>query len=314
MTTTELLLFTSMLIVSPLLPSVDQEQQIENIRSLPESTHGHSAQLVKNRLFVFGGYGPESISLDLETGKWSQFPSMKVRKVFFASVIVDGNIYAIGSKSADEDQSVIERFNPATNQWKIVASSSKLPRTHLSAVAVGKNIYVVGGFPSSNTDIAVFNTETGTVSELEPSPGHKQGDHFHYAVNLKGKLHVLGGMRFADDSGPMKQHWMWNGTRWIEKAPMPQPSITKFGVYGVLNDKLYVFSKQDGLHHTYDPETDSWTDTLAEIPINRVMAASVAGNNRLFLLGGRGITDKHDDKKIIVYDAKLNQWQVDANQ
>ena len=277
---------------------------------LPQGANGHRAHRLDDRLFVFGGFGPGAIEFDFESKTWSRFPPMKVRKVFFGSVVVKGQIHAIGGASKRNEPGVIEKFDSLRNQWEVVLRSDSLPKTHLSAAAVNNRIYIAGGLPKENSGIHFYDVHTRKFAAMPALPDAKPGDHFYYMATLNNRLHILGGMRLASgDGGAMDQHWMWDGEVWKKKAVLPTPSIAKFAVYGVVGDKLYVFNKIDGLHHRYDPNADSWAGDLAPMPTILAMPAVVPDKNRLLVLGGIVPSRKPPHKAILVYDVIANRWR-----
>jgi N-acetylneuraminic acid mutarotase len=280
------------------------------VKNLPFGVHGHQAQRLGDRLVVLGGFGPKSVVLDTKTGEWTDFPEMTVRKAFFAAVQVEGKIYAIGGDGRKNDEpAVIDCFDPKTNKWTVILRSDRLPKTHLTAISAGNKIYVFGGFPQKEPAL-VYDVRTGELAAMQAVPGTKKDDHFHFMAVVGGKLHVLGGIRFAEgeNSGVMDQHFMWDGKSWHKRAALPIKSLSKMGVSAVFDDKIYVFSGMDKLHHAYDSKTDSWSDKPAPIPAELVMAAAVVDNGRLHVVGGIEPREKVPPGSVLTYDVKTNSW------
>ncbi len=281
------------------------------LTKLPHGAHGHRAHRLGDRLLLFGGYGIEATAFDLKTSKWSEFPPMKVRKVFFSSAVVEGRIYAVGGDPQSEEPAVIERFDPQANAWEVLLRSKELPKSHHAVAAAHGKIFIIGGFPGREPLAHVFEPGSGELKAMPPLPGEKRGDHFHFLATLAGRPHVLGGMRFAEgDSGPMNQHWMWDGEAWRERAALPIPSMAKFGPHGVLGGKLYLFEQSDGLHHIYDPETDRWSDSAAEMPAHLAMPAAIAEGPFLYLLGGIDPTRRIPPDAVHIFDSHANRWRM----
>ena len=107
----------------------------------------------------------------------------------------------------------------------------------------------------------------------------------------------------------MSQHWMWDGAEWKQRAALPKPSMSKFAAHGVLGGKLFVFSQLDGLHHAYDPATDTWSDSPAPMPAALAMPAVVGERDRLHVLGGLNPAKPGAPSRgVLTYDAAANQW------
>lgn len=273
---------------------------------LPTGLHGHRTHLIDKRLYVFGGYGRNSIRLDPQAREWVDVAPMHVRKVFFSSAVVDKKIYAIGG-SEDGQDAVIERYDPKKDRWKVLLRSDKLPKTHFASAAIGHQIYIVGGFPDSHVHMHVFDTRTGKLADAPPLPNFARGDHFHFMANLNGKLHVLGGIRFKGDRGMLDQHWALHGQKWLKRAAMPHPSFTKAGAYGVVQGKLYLFEQSGQLHHVYDPKTDRWSGKLAPIPAWLAMTTVVTEGDRLYVLGGIPGRNR-PSRPLHIFDVTSNRW------
>lgn len=281
---------------------------------LPGGRHGHRVELVDGRFYLLGGYGGDSAAgvrvLDGGGGRWVDRAAMHVPKVFFASVVIDGAIYAIGgsdAKDGEEGAAVIERYDAGADRWDVLVRSERLPRSHLAAAAVGRRVYIIGGFPDTHVHVHEFDTKTGEFADAPPIPGFQCGDHFHYVAALGGRLHVLGGMRFGDKSGERREHWVLDDGRWIQRAPLPAPSMAKLAAYGVIGEKLYVFSPLHGLHHVYDPAADSWSDAPATMPVTLTMPACVTQCDRLHVFGGLDLRGRGDGA-VHTYDATKNVW------
>ncbi len=279
---------------------------------------GHQAQLIGDTLYVFGGTGNDGVGqnsmastwmLNPLNQKWVKRASMNQPKTHFASVVVNETIYAIGGHGGAGDKGYIERYDAKANRWSLVHESKDLPKTHHSAVASGELIYIIGGFPSDNVHLHVFNTQTKKLASLPKLPGFQRGDHFHHLTVLDGKLHVLGAMRFNPESGVLREHWRLNGNKWEKRAALPKPSMSKFSCYGVIDNKLYLFSKLDDLHHIYDPKTDKWADKPKPLPASIGITATVTDGKRLHVISGaRYKSDEKDQPTILTYDAESNTW------
>jgi N-acetylneuraminic acid mutarotase len=72
-----------------------------------------------------------------------------------AAAVVKGEIYVFGGESHKTFDSN-EKYNPQTNSW---TEEPPMPigRHGLMAVAVGNNIYVIGGGPTPNISFANVN-------------------------------------------------------------------------------------------------------------------------------------------------------------
>jgi N-acetylneuraminic acid mutarotase len=270
--------------------------------------------LIDGRLYVMGGYGGRSsltstAVFDSTSGNWLQLASMSVPKTFFASVVIDGFIYTIGNQDGEDGLAVIERYDVEADKWEVILRSNKLPRTHLAAAAVGPLIYIIGGFPATQKHVHVFDTRKGELGNAPMLHGFVKSDHFHYVAVVGGNLHVLGGIRFEKEGGTLDVHWMFDGQKWHKRSKLPVKSLSKIGAFGVINEKLYLFSKAQKLHHVYNPALDIWSTSLSPMPQLRLMCASVVDGTRLYVFGGMNERTRDGKEVVLIYDAKENSWQ-----
>jgi len=286
-----------------------------DIEPLPASRHGHRAHVIGNDLFVFGGYshGADERGMtdtwiqDLATGTWRRGASLNQGKSFFSSVVADDALYAIGSS--------IERYDRAADRWDVVLEEGVFPETHFGAALIGRRIVAVGGYPIEQSGVRAFDLDTGEVVDLPGLPGFSPGDHFHFVAELRGELHVVGGLH-VENFEPTAEHWVLDGDRWRPAAPPPEPVWAKFAIWAVLDDRLYVFAgfgetRDDALGPTsgfrYDAHGDAWS-VVAAPPELLVMPATVALDGRLFVLGGDVLGDGPSPTAVSVYDPEKDRW------
>jgi N-acetylneuraminic acid mutarotase len=83
-------------------------------------------------------------------------PTPKMESGGIAAAVVKGEIYVFGGESPDKTFDSNEKYNPQTNSW---TEEPPMPigRHGLMAVAVGNNIYVIGGGPTPNISFANVN-------------------------------------------------------------------------------------------------------------------------------------------------------------
>ena len=126
---------------------------------MPTERERTTAQVVDGKIYVLGGYIlrqgagiAERFTRSIEeynpkTNKWRKLPNMPMLKGWFASVVVDNEIYTIGGASLENGVQRIDAvdvYNPTANTWRI-GQPITIPKTTTSAVANG-TIYLFGGF------------------------------------------------------------------------------------------------------------------------------------------------------------------------
>lgn len=116
------------------------------------------AEVVDGKIYVLGGYVlrqggnlADRFTRSVEeynpkTDKWRRLPEMPMFKGWFASVVVDSEIYTIGGVSLEnrvQRIDTVDVYNPRDNSWR-VGQPITIAKTTTSAVANG-TIYLFGG-------------------------------------------------------------------------------------------------------------------------------------------------------------------------
>jgi N-acetylneuraminic acid mutarotase len=130
--------------------------------SLPSPRHGHVAEAIGNKIYVFGGAAGrgepnnELHQLDTTTWEWSQ-PAVSgviAPRIGACSAVIGNCMYVIGGLTTGGkgfDMDVVHRFNADTMAWEQCSCPVKAPsaRQYASAQVVNKAmIYVVSGAPA----------------------------------------------------------------------------------------------------------------------------------------------------------------------
>jgi hypothetical protein len=220
---------------------------------LPAERHGHRVERVSEGLLCCGGFGAgedrgmhETLWLAPGTTRWQPRAPMIVGRAFFATVVIDDTLYAIGEG--------VERYDFAADRWTAIVPQDTLPRSHFAAAAVGRTVYVLGGYPVEQSGFLAVDVDRGTVRRLEPPPGFAPGDHFHLMVAIDGVLHVIGGI--AGETFTLKtEHWTLSADGWRPDAAAPVGMWAKFAAQAVIGDRLYAFGDFGG--YCFDDATKS---------------------------------------------------------
>jgi N-acetylneuraminic acid mutarotase len=189
----------------------------------------------------------------------------------------------------------------------------------MGAVAVGEEIWILGGFagdhPGKSTDLVqIYNTstDTWTTGPSLPLPRASGG-----AAYSEGKIHYFGGL-LPDRVTDVGDHFVYDVNNqeegWITLAPLPEPR-NHLGAAAV-NGILYAIGGQFGhdagvddqaFLHAYDPQTNSWTeknDLRSER--SHFEPGTIVHNNKIIIVGGRRGSFIFDD--ITEYDPIADSW------
>lgn len=148
---------------------------------------------------------------------WESLPSMPAARIGHAMAWIEGELFVVGGAG---DSSVIA-LNTDQRAWRKVADMPH-PRLILSAVAIGSDLYVLGGVDAENRlsdRVDILDTKTGRWRSGPALPAPRAG--FAAAV-LDGEIHVAGG---RGDEATLARHDVLDPEtgRWRSAAPLPTP-------------------------------------------------------------------------------------------
>ncbi len=228
--------------------------------------------------------------------------NMSRERAFFGSARIGDTVFAIGEN--------VESYDFARDKWSEVVPAGKLSRSHVGAAAIGRELFVLGGYGSSEAALFVVDTDKRSVRSEPPPPEFAAGDHFHLVVALRGELHVVGGID-GETFEPKREHWVRGKDGWRALPPPPAPLWAKFGAHGVLGEcgpfgeSLYVFEEQSAWR--YDSKSEKWTRTT---PLGVPLAMpGVATDDRSPALVGGMQADKPVARMLMRFTPMNEAWQ-----
>jgi len=238
--------------------------------SLSPPRFDHAVVGLNDKIYAIGGvsytaYQSANHMYDPSTNTWSSKASMPTGRQQLAAVAVGNSIYAIGgyldeyltkspwpngSWQVTRISNHIEKYDPDTNLWTSLPRMTE-PRHDFCCVAVGTNIYVIGGRDhaySYRTEVFVFNTASEVWSTLPSSHNIPLGlDRVRGGV-INGKIYLAAGL----STGPSVVQdtlYMYDPTASTGWEQVTQGSTSNFALMsfpryhhaaGVINNKLYV--------------------------------------------------------------------------
>jgi N-acetylneuraminic acid mutarotase len=168
------------------------------------------------------------------TNDWRGVPCMKIPRALPAVCTCDGKIYLIGGVDDmcfGEDIARIECYNATTSTWKLLPRPMPRPCHGAMAIAIGTNIYVVGGSympePSPTRTIQIFDT----VKQKWTMCKARLPNTNTFAVAHENSIICLGG---HDEHGNITADtWSLNLTtlRWTKLATAPTTHFPATGYF-----------------------------------------------------------------------------------
>lgn len=211
-------------------------------------------------------------------------PAMTARQEV-AVAALNGKLYLIGGISGNAILSSVEQYDPATNQWTLVAPLPR-PRHHAAAASDGAAIYVVGGYESLTFDpqSSVYRYDPGTNrwTEVAPLPAARGA---LAAAAIDGMIYAVGGVPGNRDLtvyDPAGNLW-----RTLSSMPTGREHLAAAGASGMLYVAGGRLAGNSAAFERYDPITATWT-SLAPLPTARSGLAAAAIDGRVYVFGGEG--------------------------
>ncbi len=232
-----------------------------------------------------------------ELGNWIERAPLPTPRQEMPLVVLESMIYVIGGIDANRFSSeIVEVYNPASNTWTEKATLPPALHHQAAAAALGK-LYTFGGYVGgfSPTDrVYAYDPSTDSWTEMSPMSATRGAQ---VAVTVDEKIYVIGGQR---DGIALSTNQEYNPATnsWTERAPLPTPR--EHLAAAALNGKIYVIGGRaridDALTNlrtveVYDPKSDSWDRSVADLPQASGGLAATALNGRLYAFGGEYFED-----------------------
>ncbi|XP_015765961.1 PREDICTED: kelch-like protein 20 [Acropora digitifera] len=215
-------------------------------------------------------------------------------------------LFAVGGWCSGDAISSVERYEPQTNDWKMVATMSKR-RCGVGVAVLDNLLYAVGGHDGSSylNSVERYDPKTNQwSSDVAPtctcrtSVGVAVLDGYMYAVGGQDGVSCL---YIVEKYDPQEN-------RWCKVASM---SSRRLGVgVAVLDGCLYAVGGSDGTSplntvERYDPKTNRWSP-VAPMGTRRKHLGAALFQDKLYVVGGRD--DATELSSAECYDPKTNQW------
>jgi len=159
-------------------------------------------------------------------------------------------------------------------------------RTEVAAAAVGRRIWVLGGYAPDGATLATAEVYDTVANTWSRGPDLPVAVNHAMAATLDGVLYVAGG---NDGRRPSDQVARLDGDRWRRLAPLPRGR--QAGGLVALDGRLYLVGGvvEGGLAsdtQVYDPAADRWSPAPG-LPTPREHLGAAAAGGRVYVVGGR---------------------------
>ena len=265
-----------------------------------------------------GGNVPTSTNFRYNTSDntWKTMTAMPVALDSIDGAVIGGKIYIPGDGS-DSNTYV---YDIASDTWtNIPANGGYEARVQYQVVAIGTDLYVLGGLVNNSSTTDVWKLDTITQTWSAGIPMQKSRVSFAAAA-INGAIYVAGGVSYPGFTPNMTAE-KFDGTAWSYIAGVPDGD----GVYtrwsymadGNTEDRMWLAGGRrdaawDVLNHAayYDPASDTWTDSPTIPVLNQArvyVEGVVADDGYFYVIGGRASDasvayDTNERLKVIDFD------------
>tara|TARA_R110000868_G_scaffold67736_6_gene200781 strand:- start:14432 stop:15409 length:978 start_codon:yes stop_codon:yes gene_type:complete len=186
-----------------------------------------------SKIYVSGGFENSGVPgepivesnelriFDIRNGAWSNGPKMPDVRVGHSLVCVDGKVYVIGGRGPSASRMFV--FDIGANEWSISKTAVPFARSDSAAVAVGKDIYVIGGKDGSGASsrVDIYDTSRGVWRSGPALPAPRDG---HVAALNADEIHVSGGQTISPPK-TYADHFVLDlkTNSWRREAALPTP-------------------------------------------------------------------------------------------
>ena len=159
----------------PSMNSVESYDPLNNQwtykNNMPIGTNGPSVAQVNGKVYITGGtttpynttiYHTALYEYDTLTDTYLEKASSSIQRAASSTVVVNGEIYYLGSGLPVGGTSTVEKYNPLTDSW-ISVTNLTFWRYQSAAALVGNNIFIIGGVTNDSTKGSLKTVEMYTL-------------------------------------------------------------------------------------------------------------------------------------------------------
>lgn len=274
---------------------------------MPEARWGAGATSWGGKIWVFGGNNGHILSsaavFDPQMAEWTPIPNMSNRRTNHCATAVGKRIYICGGFGGDHGADVpldsAERYDPALNEWEVIAPMSA-KRFNAASVCSGPLLFIFGGAtdkPEPLRTVECFDARDNGV-DWRSFPEMTEKRQGHGATIIQGMPIVCGGhdgatcLSSVEYLSPTGRAWLDGGRdgQWQESASM---SIPRYGLVACCamgpdrGIKVFVFGGHNGSDRVKTVECRGWDlDSAASQAWENVPKVEKAEGKRMDVRSG----------------------------
>lgn len=180
---------------------------------------------------------------------WQEQNPMRTNRAKQQSVIVNGELYVIGGRSASSNLTNIEKYNAQTFSWSSVTNMPEERKGYTTLAVDDRKLFVIGGYKDGcfTKRIDVYDTKTGAWSALSMKHGRERAA----AVQVGNQIHIVGG---RNEFGIVKEIETYDLTtgKWSETTAPDAKLLRMDASLFSIDGRFYLLGGHDGKAYCSD--------------------------------------------------------------
>jgi N-acetylneuraminic acid mutarotase len=260
-------------------------------------------------------FSPLSSLAQVITGTWSAADTTGfTRRQIMASCVLDDKIYTFGRNLLQNEDSIIEVFDPVSNSWSKILNSEYNSNWGWGAFEYRRKFYFLG----DSGKIVEYDPLTNTHLRLPTKGAFKHSGAVQF---LNNKIFVFGGDSILTDKHieyKTIEVFDFSDSTWHEITPSGSFFTRFYWMSTTVNGKIYIFGgdlmpsseKNISIVDIYDPITNTWSTLDLNTSCSYHNGGSICVlNGKICVLGGFGVTSGPSDN-FDIFDPISNSWSM----
>lgn len=222
---------------------------------------------------------------------------MTVARTFPGMAALGGQIYVVGGGVSSGSTNAFERYDPATDSWANLPTSS-VSRSLTTFTAMNGKLWNLGGCLGSDCSASgitpLLQAYTPALGMWNTHQSMTTARNSFASASVGGLLYAIGGRGACPPCTGLSSVEAYNEATntWIARASLPATRHSMSAV--AFNGNIYVVGGVMGTNtetnqiDVYDPATDSWSISPSPVPTIRQGAGVAASSTGIFVIGGFG--------------------------